>query len=51
MADPLHEASAGAVLAQVGVAAGPYLDSLADRPVQDPKAAGLLAGLGGPLPG
>ncbi|MET0414882.1 MAG: pyridoxal-dependent decarboxylase [Actinoplanes sp.] len=37
-------------LAQVLAAAGPYLDSLAGRPVQDPGAAKLLPELGGPLP-
>ncbi|WP_041842321.1 pyridoxal phosphate-dependent decarboxylase family protein [Actinoplanes friuliensis] len=51
MADPLHdEAATVAALAQVGAAAGPYLGSLADRPVHDPAAAGKLAGLTGPLP-
>jgi glutamate/tyrosine decarboxylase-like PLP-dependent enzyme len=51
MADPLFElAAATDALARVCAAAGPYLDSLADRPVVDPAAAGLLADLGGPLP-
>ena len=51
MADPLAErATAADALAQVCAAAGPYLDSLAERPVVDHAAAGLLAGLGGPLP-
>ena len=51
MADPLTDRfGAGAVLTQVHAAAGGYLDSLGDRPVQDPRAADLLAGLGGPLP-
>jgi len=51
MADPLLERSAAAAaLAQVGAAAGPYLDALAERPVLDPAATALLAGLGGPLP-
>ncbi|MEV6849679.1 pyridoxal-dependent decarboxylase [Actinoplanes sp. NPDC051411] len=42
MADP--------VLSQVFDAAGPYLDSLATRPVHDPASEELLARLGGPLP-
>ncbi|MFI7542010.1 pyridoxal phosphate-dependent decarboxylase family protein [Actinoplanes sp. NPDC049599] len=51
MADPLLDRAAAApALAQVAAAAGPYLDSLAERPVQDPAAAGLPAGLDGPLP-
>src|SRR4051794_29144429 len=51
MPDPLADApAAGAALAQVCDAAGPYLDSLADRPVQDAAAADLLARLGGRLP-
>jgi glutamate/tyrosine decarboxylase-like PLP-dependent enzyme len=51
MADPLGERAAAAdVLAQVCAAAGPYLDSLADRPVHDAAAAGRLTELGGPLP-
>ena len=51
MADPLHDRSeATAALAQVSAVAGPYLDSLAERPVHDPGAVKLLAGLGGALP-
>jgi glutamate/tyrosine decarboxylase-like PLP-dependent enzyme len=51
MADPLFErAAATGALAQVFAAAGPYLDSLAERPVVDSGAAGLLRDLGGPLP-
>jgi glutamate/tyrosine decarboxylase-like PLP-dependent enzyme len=51
MADPLAELSAaGPALAQVHDAAGPYLDSLAGRPVLDAAAAKLLPDLGGPLP-
>jgi glutamate/tyrosine decarboxylase-like PLP-dependent enzyme len=51
MADPLSErAIAADALARVCAAAGPYLDSLDDRPVFDPAAAALLADLGGPLP-
>jgi glutamate/tyrosine decarboxylase-like PLP-dependent enzyme len=38
------------VLSQVLDAAGPYLDSLATRPVHDPGSEELLARLGGPLP-
>jgi glutamate/tyrosine decarboxylase-like PLP-dependent enzyme len=38
------------VLSQVFAAAGPYLESLADRPVHDPAAEKLLTRLGGPLP-
>ncbi|GAA3340721.1 pyridoxal-dependent decarboxylase [Amorphoplanes nipponensis] len=51
MADPLLDRdAAAAALARVTAAAGPYLDSLAERAVHDPAAGGLLAGLGGPLP-
>lgn len=38
------------VLSQVLDAAGPYLESLATRPVHDPASEELLARLGGPLP-
>jgi glutamate/tyrosine decarboxylase-like PLP-dependent enzyme len=51
MADPLADAPAAhAALTQVHEAAAGYLDSLSGRPVLDPAALGLLAGLGGPLP-
>src|SRR5687768_4737246 len=51
MTDPLLEREFAAVpLALVAEAAGPYLDSLATRPVLDPDAAKLLADLAGPLP-
>ena len=51
MADPLADAAAlGPVLARVHDAAGPYLGSLAGRPVLDPAAQKLLPDLGGPLP-
>jgi len=51
MTDPLLEREfAAAPLALVAEAAGPYLDSLADRPVVDHDAAKLLADLAGPLP-
>jgi glutamate/tyrosine decarboxylase-like PLP-dependent enzyme len=51
MADPLLDKAAAAdALAQVYAAAGPYLDSLAERPVVDRDSAGLLSGLHGPLP-
>jgi glutamate/tyrosine decarboxylase-like PLP-dependent enzyme len=51
MADPLTDlAAATDALARVNAAAGPYLDSLADRKVFDSAAVKLLAGLGGPLP-
>jgi glutamate/tyrosine decarboxylase-like PLP-dependent enzyme len=51
MTDPLLEREFAAVpLALVAEAAGPYLDSLASRPVLDPDAAKLLADLAGPLP-
>jgi glutamate/tyrosine decarboxylase-like PLP-dependent enzyme len=51
MTDPLRERDlAAAPLALVAGAAGPYLDSLASRPVVDPGAARLLADLAGPLP-
>jgi glutamate/tyrosine decarboxylase-like PLP-dependent enzyme len=53
MTDPLrdHEAT-DAALRQVYEAAGPYLDSLTDRPVTDPATVPLLGGLGAghPLP-
>ena len=50
MADPIDDVGAAAsVLEQVGAAAGPYLESLAGRPVLDHAAGKLLAGLGGPL--
>ncbi|MGI5214066.1 pyridoxal phosphate-dependent decarboxylase family protein [Plantactinospora sp. CA-290183] len=46
MGDPLHDRdAAGAALEQVYAAAGPYLDSLADRPVYDPATEPLLAEL------
>jgi glutamate/tyrosine decarboxylase-like PLP-dependent enzyme len=52
VADPLDErAAAEGALHAVTAAAGPYLDSLADRKVFDAAATDLLAGLGGPLPG
>jgi glutamate/tyrosine decarboxylase-like PLP-dependent enzyme len=51
MADPLVErATAADTLARVCAAAGPYLDSLADRPVYDVTATPRLTELGGPLP-
>ncbi|NMO56108.1 aspartate aminotransferase family protein [Actinoplanes sp. TBRC 11911] len=51
MADPIGEiALAAAALDRVHAAAGPYLASLADRPVLDPAAAKLLPELGGSLP-
>ncbi|GAA0813788.1 pyridoxal phosphate-dependent decarboxylase family protein [Spirilliplanes yamanashiensis] len=51
MADPDSErAAAAGALARVHAAAGPYLDSLADRPVYDRSAEKLLHELGGPLP-
>lgn len=51
MGDPLLERAAAAdALHQVCAAAGPYLDSLADRPVFDAAATASLAELGGPLP-
>lgn len=47
MTDPLHEPDAtDAALRQVYDAAGPYLDSLTERPVHDPATAPLLAELG-----
>ncbi len=49
MNDPLHDRDLSArALGLVEAAAGPYLDSLADRPVASP--AEPLAGLEGPLP-
>jgi len=51
MADPvLDGAATAAVLHQVYAAAGPYLDSLAERPVFDPGAMTLLDELRGDLP-
>jgi glutamate/tyrosine decarboxylase-like PLP-dependent enzyme len=51
VADPWNERTAAAgALHAVTAAAGPYLDSLADRKVFDAAAMDLLAGLGGPLP-
>jgi glutamate/tyrosine decarboxylase-like PLP-dependent enzyme len=50
MPHPLSDGPADDVLARVAAAAGPYLDSLATRPVLDPDAASLLGKLGGPLP-
>ncbi|WP_131737781.1 pyridoxal phosphate-dependent decarboxylase family protein [Actinomadura roseirufa] len=51
MSDPLHErGSAADPLALVARAAGPYLDSLQDRPVHDRAADPLLDDLDGPLP-
>ena len=51
MTDPLADAAAlGPALARVHADAGPYLDSLAGRPVLDRAAQDLLADLGGPLP-
>jgi len=49
--DPLTEKDeTRTALRQVVDAAGPYLDSLADRPVYDRAAEPLLAELAGPLP-
>ncbi|MDG4788945.1 pyridoxal-dependent decarboxylase [Micromonospora sp. WMMD1102] len=42
MGDPLHDRDRTAALEQVWAAAGPYLDSLADRPVRDPATEHLL---------
>jgi len=51
MGDPLHEqGETGAALRQVYDAAGPYLESLTDRPVYDRGAEPLLSDLDGPLP-
>jgi glutamate/tyrosine decarboxylase-like PLP-dependent enzyme len=51
VADPIADLAAAAdALSRVHAAAGPYLDSLAERPVFDAGAARLLTGLGGPLP-
>jgi glutamate/tyrosine decarboxylase-like PLP-dependent enzyme len=51
VADPFADlALTSDALAHVTAAAGPYLDSLADRKVFDAAAVPLLAGLGGPLP-
>ncbi|MEH1011661.1 pyridoxal-dependent decarboxylase [Micromonospora sp. CPCC 206060] len=56
MTDPLRDDATVDVLRQVYEAAGPYLESLADRPVHDPAARHLLAELavpaaGDPMPG
>ncbi|HET6533773.1 MAG TPA: pyridoxal-dependent decarboxylase [Actinoplanes sp.] len=51
MADPIDDLPAAAdALHRVTAAAGPYLDSLADRKVFDAAAATRLTELGGPLP-
>ena len=51
MADPFADLGIAAdMLRRVTTAAGPYLDSLADRKVFDTAATALLDGLGGPLP-
>jgi glutamate/tyrosine decarboxylase-like PLP-dependent enzyme len=51
MTDPVLElAFSGGALREVCAAAGPYLDSLAERPVLDRSALPLLAELRGPLP-
>jgi len=50
MTDPLLDGDGEGVLRQVYDAAGPYLASLADRPVVDPAATPLLRDLGGDLP-
>jgi glutamate/tyrosine decarboxylase-like PLP-dependent enzyme len=51
MTDPLDDRpTTGHTLRQVYAAAGPYLDSLADRAVYEPSTAPLLAELDGPLP-
>ncbi|BCB84067.1 pyridoxal phosphate-dependent decarboxylase family protein [Phytohabitans suffuscus] len=50
MTDPLMDGDGEGVLRQVYDAAGPYLASLADRPVLDPAAASLPRDLAGDLP-
>ncbi len=51
MSDPLHERDqTAAALEEVARAAGPYLDSLGDRPVHDHGADGLIDLLDHPLP-
>jgi hypothetical protein len=50
MADPLDDAGLGAALDRVRAAAGDYLGSLGDRPVQDVPALDLLPELDGALP-
>ncbi|MEV1289288.1 pyridoxal-dependent decarboxylase [Micromonospora sp. NPDC049679] len=51
MTDPLLDRHATEpALRRVYEAAGPYLDSLADRPVHDPATEPLLADLGGAAP-
>jgi glutamate/tyrosine decarboxylase-like PLP-dependent enzyme len=50
MADPLLDEDGEDALRRVYEAAGPYLASLADRPVYDPGGAALLSTVGGPLP-
>jgi glutamate/tyrosine decarboxylase-like PLP-dependent enzyme len=50
MTDPLRDKDGEDALRRVYEAAGPYLASLADRPVYDPPGAALPSSLGGPLP-
>jgi glutamate/tyrosine decarboxylase-like PLP-dependent enzyme len=51
MADPLFDlAATGTALRRVYEAAGPYLSSLAERPVRDPSCASVLERLRGTLP-
>ncbi|MFC8616212.1 hypothetical protein ACFT9M_07335 [Micromonospora purpureochromogenes] len=55
MTDPLRDADGDEALRRVYEAAGPYLSSLADRPVHDPDSQALLGQLwhpanGGALP-
>ncbi|MBQ0894081.1 hypothetical protein KBX37_13400, partial [Micromonospora sp. U56] len=51
MTDPLRDADGDEALRRVYEAAGPYLSSLADRPVHDPDSQALLGQLWEPADG
>ncbi|SCF24664.1 Pyridoxal-dependent decarboxylase conserved domain-containing protein [Micromonospora purpureochromogenes] len=51
MTDPLRDADGNEALRRVYEAAGPYLSSLADRPVHDPDSQALLGQLWHPADG
>ncbi|MEU4716598.1 hypothetical protein AB0F73_23495, partial [Micromonospora purpureochromogenes] len=51
MTDPLRDIDGNEALRRVYEAAGPYLSSLADRPVHDPDSQALLGQLWHPADG